>query len=245
MHGGYPAVDTGNAPPDTGSERVLRPVRNLLLTVVFVLMAAPPIALVMAAPSNTCAPVDNAGMECTGTSGDEWLTTGDGKDVLRGLGGDDRLNARSDADKAYGGSGNDTIHTGTGSDEAYGEGGSDVVLGDETGKGGADLVSGGRGNDRVFGLAGDDVVRGDKGNDVVHGGDGVDVMEGGAGNDTLDDAPRKHKDKDRFSGGSGNDEIFSRDGLRDTVNCGAGSDVAKADSKDKVASDCERVIRVG
>lgn len=63
--------------------------------------------------------------------------------------------------------------------------------------------------------------------------------------ETLDDAARSHQDPDTFSGGAGNDEIYSRDGRRDNVKCGPGSDVAKADSRDKIASDCERVIRIG
>ncbi len=86
---------------------------------------------------------------------------------------------------------------------------------------------------------------GDSGDDVVHGGDGVDRMEGGDGNDVLDDAARSHADRDRFSGGAGRDEIFSRDGKRDSVKCGPGADVAKVDSRDAVASDCEHVIRLG
>ncbi|MEA2307865.1 MAG: hypothetical protein QOI65_151, partial [Thermoleophilaceae bacterium] len=52
-------------------------------------------------------------------------------------------------------------------------------------------------------------------------------------------------DKDTYEGGAGDDEIFSRDGLRDTVKCGSGQDVAKVDSADKVSSDCEQVIRIG
>jgi Ca2+-binding RTX toxin-like protein len=80
---------------------------------------------------------------------------------------------------------------------------------------------------------------------VVHGGDGPDRIQGGPGSDTLDDAARSHQDPDRFSGGDGNDEIYSRDGRRDSVNCGSGRDVAKVDSRDEVASDCERVIRIG
>jgi Ca2+-binding RTX toxin-like protein len=70
-------------------------------------------------------------------------------------------------------------------------------------------------------------------------------MYGGDGNDTLDDAPRTHHDHDYYNGGSGNDEIFSRDGVRDTIVCGSGDDVAKVDHRDSVAGDCEDVIRIG
>ncbi|MDQ3934566.1 MAG: hypothetical protein M3340_08030 [Actinomycetota bacterium] len=212
------------------------------LTLAFALLGA---SLAIAGPANTCRPVLNIGMTCVGTGSDEWLTTGNGGDTLDGRGGDDRLNARGGGDVAYGGDGADTIHGGTGDDRLYGQAGRDIVLGDETGSGGADLVVGGSGSDRLFGMAGADLVTGDSGNDVVHGGDGVDRMKGGDGADTLDDAARTRQDPDSFSGGGGNDEIYSRDGRRDTVRCGSGRDVAKADRRDKVASDCERVIRIG
>ena len=94
-------------------------------------------------------------------------------------------------------------------------------------------------------MAGNDVLQGGSGNDVLHGGDGVDRMYGGAGNDVLDDAPRTHQDADYYDGGPGNDVIFSRDGERDVVVCGPGHDVAKVDHEDKVAGDCEQVIRQG
>jgi Ca2+-binding RTX toxin-like protein len=108
-------------------------------------------------------------------------------------------------------------------------------------------------------MAGDaDVVDGGSGNDVVHGGKGKnDVQRGGPGNDTLDDAacPSRSSSCNRppfpgatagdvFEGGSGNDDIFSRDGKRDRVDCGAGRDIAKVDGKDRVAGNCERVVRL-
>jgi len=61
----------------------------------------------------------------------------------------------------------------------------------------------------------------------------------------LDDAPRSQQNRDYYDGGPGNDEIFSRDGRRDTIVCGPGHDVAKVDHLDLVAHDCESVIRVG
>src|ERR671916_783374 len=120
---------------------------TLPIAIALALSAAPTLAL--AGPPNTCRPVLDVAMTCIGTDRDEWLTTGDGNDTLDGRGGDDRLKAR-----------------------LYGQAGRDVILGDEAGSGGADLVSGGSGSDRVFGMAGTDDVRGDSGNDVVHGGNG-------------------------------------------------------------------------
>src|SRR5206468_2895465 len=80
--------------------------------------------------------------------------------------------------------------------------------------------------------AGNDMLNGEGGNDRLNAQGGDDVLYGGPGNDTL-------------HAGRGNDEIFSRDGKRDTVVCGSGHDVAKVDHKDKVAGDCEQVIRIG
>ena len=92
-----------------------------------------------------------------------------------------------------------------------------------------------------------DLIVGRSGNDVIHGGDGTaDIHRGGPGNDTLDDAPRRGATAgDIFEGGSGNDDIYSRDGKRDKVDCGPGTDIAKADRKDKIAGNCERVVRIG
>jgi len=46
-----------------------------------------------------------------------------------------------------------------------------------------------------------------------------------------------------LKGGSGNDTISARDRKRDTINCGAGRDRAVVDRIDRVARNCERVVR--
>ncbi len=46
-------------------------------------------------------------------------------------------------------------------------------------------------------------------------------------------------------GGDGRDEIFTRDGWRDSVDCGSGRDEVRADRRDFVSRDCERVFRSG
>ena len=48
---------------------------------------------------------------------------------------------------------------------------------------------------------------------------------------------------DTVNGGAGNDRIHVRDGEPDTVTCGDGFDVVRADDEDSVATDCERVKR--
>ena len=167
-------------------------------------------------------------------------------ELCRGGSGSDRIVASNGNDTIYGGGGNDTLHALPGNDKAYGQGGNDIILGDELGKAGNDFIDGGAGNDRVFGMGGNDQVHGGSGNDVVHGGKGSDHMYGDAGNDVLDDAPRNGPSgTDWFYGGAGRDEIFSRDGTKDYVDCGSGSDVAKVDHRDVVAGNCESVIRQG
>ena len=47
---------------------------------------------------------------------------------------------------------------------------------------------------------------------------------------------------DFYFGGSGNDTINSRDGVAETVDCGAGKDTVKADKKDRLKH-CEKILR--
>ena len=67
-----------------------------------------------------------------------------------------------------------------------------------------------------LGLGGNDVILGRGGNDTVYGGPGNDTVDGGAGNDVL-------------RGGTGNDSFRARDGRRDGVEGGRGTDSAVAD----------------
>jgi Ca2+-binding RTX toxin-like protein len=91
-----------------------------------------------------------------------------------------------------------------------------------TGTAGRDTLRGTNGPDGLFGLGG---------RDVLYGFSGADTLVGGIG-------------ADRLFGGAGNDTILARDRARDTIACGSGRDVVQADPSDRVARDCERVIRV-
>lgn len=106
---------------------------------------------------------------------------------------------------------------GPGGTRVVGTVGNDVIRGTR----GADILCGAGGNDKVSGLAENDVVRGDAGNDLLDGGRG----------------------SDRIEGGPGNDVVVARDGTRDRVNCGPGSDRAVVDRRDAVDRTCERVLR--
>ncbi|MFL6005050.1 MAG: Ig-like domain-containing protein [Gaiellaceae bacterium] len=86
------------------------------------------------------------------------------------------------------------------------------------------------GRDVLRGTARRDTLRGLGGNDVLYGLGGNDLLVGGAG-------------RDRFSGGAGNDVLRADDRQRDVVACGPGRDVVYADRFDRIARDCERVVR--
>jgi hypothetical protein len=92
-----------------------------------------------------------------------------------------------------------------------------------------------------------DVVDGGPGADTLTGGFGDDTLVGGPGADTIaGDRPARcnelHCD---FMDGVGNDTIDARDGERDSVQCGPGTDRVLADAQDLVADDCEQVDRPG
>ena len=135
----------------------------------------------------------------------EAVLGGRGDDVLVGNG--ETMNA------LFGGGGNDRL-LGLGGeiDLLFGERGDDVLVGGA----GTDLVAGGWGDDRVDAGAGADLVDGARGDDTLFGGPGGDALVGGAG-------------RDRVAAGSGDDKIAVRDGTRDVVGGGPGSDSAVFD----------------
>jgi hypothetical protein len=116
-----------------------------------------------------------------------------------------------------------------------------------TGTPAAELICGLAGDDRIRGLAGDDRLWGDACNAKVEGA-GDDTLSGGAGNDKLWGAGGNDKldggsGRNSYSGGSGNDTIAASNGVRETVDCGAGKkDYARVDRTDKVRG-CEKVKR--
>ena len=116
------------------------------------------------------------------------------------------------ADRLRGTRGRDVICGLGGNDVILGGGGNDVIYGGP----GADVLDGGVGNDVLRGGAGDDELRGRSGNDVLDGGAGRDQLLGGTG-------------RDRMLGRAGGDTILAKDGFRDVVDGGGGSDTATLD----------------
>ena len=168
-------------------------------------------------------------------------SSSEGNDTLGGGTGDDLLDGGADTDVIRGGAGDDLVSyarrvpvrvdlDGKADDGETGEGdrvGTDV----EAIEGGAAadrLTGNARAND-LFGNGGADTLRGGAGSDELSGGIGADVLDGGTG-------------RDSFWGGPGRDQITSRDRSADQVgSCGSDSDSVRADRRDAIARDCERV----
>lgn len=108
-----------------------------------------------------------------------------------------------------------------------------VILGDSKGNNlqgtaGSDAVKGLGGNDKIKAGNGDDCARGGPGHDNVDGGEGDDQVNGGQKPDVLD-------------GGPGDDLMKAIAGRVDIVNCGPGDDTVRAEKRDIVNKDCEKV----
>jgi Ca2+-binding RTX toxin-like protein len=194
-----------------------------------------------------------AGNAFLGRGGNDKLIGGPGADqTLVGGPGDDTIDGGAGADMLFGGDGFDSLKGGTENDQLFGEAGSLDTL---DGGPGADVLSGGDGFDIVSylsatqrvtvdldGQAGDDgasgegdtvrsdieqlnggpasdTLTGNASNNEIIGGDGNDVIDGGLGADNL-------------RGGNDNDTIRAKDGIADSVNCGADSDQVDADQID-------------
>jgi Ca2+-binding RTX toxin-like protein len=93
-------------------------------------------------------------------------------------------------------------------------------------------------------------MHGGDGDDDLHAGPGSDILNGGPGNDLLregddDDFTKYAGKRDILNGGSGDDRLSltNTPAAKDIASCGDGFDEVRADSADRVASDCERVTR--
>jgi hypothetical protein len=133
-------------------------------------------------------------------------------------------NIGADVGTIIGGHGSDVM-TGNDRRNAFGGGEGDDVL---TGGGSDDQLHGGPGNDRVFGEDGQDVVAGGDGDDYIVGGPGVDRFWG---EDVEACIPS--------SCASGQDRIEARDGNREQIDCGPGTDSAVVDANEIVVNDVQ------
>jgi hypothetical protein len=102
-------------------------------------------------------------------------------------------------------------------------------------------VDGRGGDDRIISSYSADTLRGGAGDDEIRGYGGDDRIEGGPGADTLaGDTVGQTCNALTCSIYSGNDTIDARDGERDSIDCGLGTDRLVADPVD-VHTNCEDV----
>jgi hypothetical protein len=168
-----------------------------------------------------------------GRLGGDTLEGGDGADTLNGDEGVDTLRGGGDRDSLNGGPAGDTIDGGAGFDSVnYNEKGTTPLT--ITLDGTADDGAAGEGDnvqtnvEDAIGAQGNDTIIGSSVANELDGGGGNDIMDGGAGTD-------------RYQGGLGIDNIISRDGNPERIECGDGAgetDVVRSDTVDEV-SGCE------
>jgi Ca2+-binding RTX toxin-like protein len=107
---------------------------------------------------------------------------------------------------------------GPGADVLTGGAGDDML----DGRKGGDILRGGAGDDELIGGRGRDLIGGEAGDDLLRGGKGGDRLQGGAGDDVIFGGKRG----DRISGGTGDDELSGGRG-RDRIGGLAGDDLLR------------------
>jgi Ca2+-binding RTX toxin-like protein len=179
-----------------------------------------------------------------GCGGDDGVVGGRGGDSLRGDAGADRLRGGDGRDRANYWERTAPLSVSIDLEQNDGEiGENDLVAPD------VEDVSGGHGDDVLVGSAvanlllagpGSDVVRAGGGNDRIWGGDwcwgtdGDDRLSGGNGNDVVtgcrgDDVLRGGRGRDWLAGRGDDDTFYTRDGQRDRLYGGQGTDRARLD----------------
>jgi Ca2+-binding RTX toxin-like protein len=191
--------------------------------------------------------------ECRGTNRNDDITGSQVDDYILDLGGRDEVTGRRGDDIVDGGGGSDEITGGLGGDILVGGVGPDEIEGGPGTPDGEPLTtvrcfmsdeSGNvvifQGNQNMSGADGNDRLDGGRDNDLLQGKNGRNVLSGNGGGDCL---VLEGDENERVSGGDGDDGVFTNDGNGDDVFCGAGNDMVRADVEDRVAADCEVVIR--
>jgi hypothetical protein len=178
-----------------------------------------------------------------GAIGNDTLTSGPGRNLIRGGEGDDRLNGSASSDSIYGDHGDDRIFGGEADDFLDGGDQVDRIYGGD----GNDVISGGSSNDYLFGENGNDTLSGGNQNDILDGGANVDRLYGNAGNDTMyggggNDRLEGDDGNDSFRGGAGNDTLFAQDSFADILKGDGGSDSAQFDLLDTPRLSIESTI---
>lgn len=151
---------------------------------------------------------------------------------LDGGPGDDVLSGGADSDKLWGGPGDDRLS---------GNASFDFLCGGSR-QPGDQCPSAGSGNDILDGGTYQDYLAGGDGNDHLIGGDGADSFSAGPGDDlidaTADSTPDTRGKTEEINAGSGNDRIFTRDGMPDSIFCNEGHDTVARDPGDFADNAC-------
>ena len=153
---------------------------------------------------------DTDAIDYTLSDGD-LLTQGDVDVTAYGTsGGDDTVNISGETyDFSY-------LKFGQGADMFTGGDGDDIVFGNR----GADTLFGGAGDDELHGGRGADTINGNQGTDIIFGGRGADLIHGGKDDDNISgergaDMIYGDKGDDTIDPGDGKDTIFYNDGGTD------------------------------
>ena len=109
------------------------------------------------------------------------------------------------------------------------------------GTNGPDRLKGTDAKNEISGLRGPDYITGKQRADELHGNRGQDEVRANNGRDRVFGG----RGKDELYGGGSNDTMNARDGYKDNVNCGLGTDTAYVDRLDRVNEDCENVFVAG
>ncbi|MBX7144598.1 MAG: hypothetical protein K1X79_09125 [Oligoflexia bacterium] len=124
-----------------------------------------------------------------GGDGDDTITGGNGKDVLRGGAGNDTISGKNGKDQLFGDDGNDTLNGGNGNDVLDGGAGDDVLNGGN----GNDKLTGGDGVDQLRGQNGKDILNIDSTDTLTAGGFGKDKCKQDGEKVSCSDDPAKKK----------------------------------------------------
>jgi Ca2+-binding RTX toxin-like protein len=178
--------------------------------------------------------------------GDDILSVGDNSQRLVALGGDgsDNIFAGPAVDRLEGGAGNDGLGGGLGSDEMLGGADFDNAFYSSHSTNVTLSLNGVRDDgDQAAGeadlLDSIESLQGGSGDDIITGDDGLNDLTGGEGSDRIDGRGGFDRINGDFQGfGSGNDTIFARDGLADTIDCADGTDILFSDDVD-IPFECE------
>lgn len=212
------------------------------------------VLLVASAGVALAANITCLGGPCVGTEQNDRITGSQVDDEIHALGGRDEVTARGADDHVEGGAGRDDIAGGAGGDFLVGGRGSDDINGgpgtadseprvtagcfifDESAEINASIEA----TQDVRGFEGNDDLDGGRDNDYLDGGTGTNDLSGNGGDDCL---VLRGDENERASGGDGDDIFDSIDVNGDDIFCGAGHDGVEADAEDRVAADCEDVLR--